>query len=133
MEDLEQTDASICDYKFICFQGTPYCIVYDMNRFTDHRRNIYDTDWKDLRISSDCLCSDTEIKKPENLCEMLEIVRHLAHGFPAVRVDLYSIQGRIYFGEMTFFPWSGYVQYTPDDFDFELGKQFVLPEKKNLF
>jgi len=46
-----------------------------------------------------------------------------------VRVDLYLIENKIYFGEMTFFPWSGYVNYTPDSFDYELGRKFILPER----
>ena len=62
---------------------------------------------------------------------MLEIARCLSADFPAVRVDLYSIEGKICFGELTFFPWSGYVQYTPDKFDYILGERFVLPEKNH--
>lgn len=47
---------------------------------------------------------------------------------PAVRVDLYFIEGKIYFGELTFFLWSGYVIYAPDSFDYEIGEKFILPE-----
>ena len=59
---------------------------------------------------------------------MKKIARILSKDFPYVRVDLYNNDGVIYFGELTFYPWSGYVQYHPDEFDFELGKSFVLPE-----
>ena len=128
LEDPQQKDGSICDYKFLCFGGKVCYVVYDSQRFTDHRRNIYDTQWNDLHIASDCPCGE-KVPRPENLDEMLAVAKTLAEGFPAVRVDLYSIQGKIYFGEMTFFPWSGYVKYTPDAFDFELGQQFVLPPK----
>ena len=62
---------------------------------------------------------------------MVEIATKLSEDFPAVRVDLYNINGRIYFGELTFFPWSGYVQFNPDSFDFEMGKKFRLPEKES--
>ena len=131
LEDPEQKDGSICDYKFLCFGGEVCYVVYDTQRFTDHRRNIYDTQWTDLRVASDCPCGDVEIPKPENLEQMLAVAKVLAEDFPAVRVDLYSIGGKIYFGELTFFPWSGYVRYDPDDFDFEMGEKFVLPERNN--
>ena len=59
---------------------------------------------------------------------MLRIAEILCEGFPAVRVDLYSVNGRVFFGELTFFPWSGYVQFEPDAFDFEMGEKFILPK-----
>lgn len=129
LEDDSTSDGSICDYKFLCFGGKPEYVVYDVDRFTNHKRNIYDTNWNNLHIASDCPCSDVEYPKPENLDKMLEIAEILSQDFPAVRVDLYNIGGKIYFGELTFFPWSGYVQYTPDEFDFEMGEKFILPEK----
>ena len=131
LEDPTQANNDICDYKFLCFNGKPEYVVYDVDRFTNHKRNIYDTDWNNLNIASDCPCSDIEFSKPDNLDEMLDIARILCEDFPAVRVDLYSIEGKIYFGELTFFPWSGYVQFTPDSFDFEVGEKFILPEKNN--
>lgn len=131
LEDSAQHNNDICDYKFLCFNGKPEYIVYDADRFTDHKRNIYDTNWNDLHVTAEYPCADEVPDKPENLSEMLEIARILSADFPAVRVDLYSIQGKIYFGELTFFPWSGYVQYNPDSFDFELGEKFILPEKNN--
>lgn len=130
LEDPEQT-GGIHDYKFICFDGVPHYVVCDVARFVNHRRNIYDMEWNDLRVASDCPCSDVEIPKPEMLDDMVEIAKKLAKGFPAVRVDLYMVKGKIYFGEMTFFPWSGYVVYDPDKFDFEAGEKFILPEANN--
>lgn len=129
MEDTAQDDLSINDYKFLCFNGEPAFIVYDTDRFTKHKRNIYDLQWNDLHIASDCPCSDKKVQRPVLLEQMIRISRILSKGFPSVRVDLYLIDGRIYFGELTFFPWSGYVQFTPDQFDFILGEKFVLPDK----
>jgi len=131
LEDSTTADGSICDYKFLCFGGNPEYVVYDVDRFAGHKRNIYDTEWNDLHIASDCPCADKSYEKPETLGKMLEIAKILSEDFPAVRVDLYSIEGKIYFGELTFFPWSGYVKYNPDSFDFEMGEKFVLPEKNN--
>lgn len=126
LEDSTTKDGAICDYKFLCFNGTPEYVVYDVDRFTEHKRNIYDTKWNDLHIASDCPCSKEQYQPPENLEAMLNIAKMLSKDFPAVRVDLYDIGGRIYFGELTFFPWSGYVQFTPDSFDIELGKKFDI-------
>lgn len=126
MEDDSNPDGSISDYKFLCFNGEPEYIVFDCDRFNGHKRNIYDVNWNNLKIDTDCPQVDREISKPDNLNEMLEIARKLSVDFPAVRVDLYDIKGQIVFGELTFYPWSGYVQFTPDSFDFELGKKFKL-------
>lgn len=129
LEDPTSVDGGVCDYKFLCFNGKPEYVVYDVGRFTDHKRNIYDTEWNNLNIASDCPCSNEEYPKPKNLDKMLEIAEILSEDFPAVRVDLYNVDGKIYFGELTFFPWSGYVQYDPDSFDFELGEKFILPNQ----
>lgn len=129
--DNQSSDGSIADYKFLCFNGKPEYVVLDTDRFSAHKRNIYDMDWNDLHIESDCPCIDTPHQKPENFEEMKRIAAILAKDFPAVRVDLYSVQGKIYFGELTFFPWSGYVQFTPDRFDYEMGEKFILPEKNH--
>ena len=87
-----------------------------------------DTEWNDLHITSDCPAADREIEKPEGLNHMLEIAAKLSEGFPYVRVDLYNLAGRIYFGELTFYPWSGYVQFQPDDADYLFGDGFLLKE-----
>jgi len=129
LEDDSIPDKAISDFKFLCFAGKPEYVVMDVERFTNHKRNIYDVNWKNLHIKSDCPCSDVDYKKPETLEKMLEIAEILCQDFPAVRVDLYSVNGKVYFGELTFFPWSGYVQYEPDTFDYEMGEKFILPKK----
>ncbi len=129
LEDPETLDGAINDYKFLCFNGKPEYIVLDVERFTEHKRNIYDIEWHNLHIASDCPCATSNYLPPKNLKEMLRVAEILCQDFPAVRVDLYSIQGKVYFGELTFFPWSGYVIYTPDSFDYEMGEKFKLPEK----
>lgn len=127
MEDDTNPEGSISDYKFLCFGGKPEYIVYDCDRFVGHKRNIYDIEWNNLNIDSDCPRIDMEVPKPANLSKMLAIAKKLSEDFPAVRVDLYNIKGKIIFGELTFYPWSGYVQYNPDNFDYDLGEKFILP------
>jgi len=124
----KHANAGINDYKIFCYDGNPKYIVMDIDRYTDHKRNFYDAEWNNLYISSDCPSSNKAISKPKNFDMMLNIARKLSEDFPFVRVDLYNLEGKIYFGELTFYPWSGYVNFTPDSFDFELGKDFILPK-----
>lgn len=126
LEDPKTKDNGINDYKFLCFNGKPEFIVYDVDRYIGHKRNFYDTNWKYLNISSDCPNFGNVVEKPEKLEEMLEIAKILSEDFPAIRVDLYCVQNKIYFGELTFYPWSGYVNFKPDEFDFTLGKKFEI-------
>ena len=124
--DSEHPEAGINDYKIFCYNGKPEYIIVDVDRYIGHKRNFYDCDWNDLHITSDCPPANREIKKPENLDEMLDVARKLSQDFPYVRVDLYSVEGKVYFGELTFYPWSGYVQFTPDEADKRFGRDFEL-------
>lgn len=126
LEDLSNVDTSIDDYKFFCFNGKVHYVVVDVDRYSGHKRNFYDIDWNKIDIASDCPNFNYEKKRPINYEEMLQIAGKLSNGFPFVRVDLYNIQGRIIFGELTFYPWSGCVQFSPDEFDFELGAKFNI-------
>lgn len=127
LENESNPEAGISDYKFFCFDGKPYCVVYDIDRYIGHKRNFYDIEWNNLNVTSDCPgFEDDGGNKPDGLEEMLKVAEILSSGFPFVRVDLYYIKGKVYFGEMTFYPWSGYVRFRPEVFDFELGKQFSL-------
>lgn len=115
-------EAGIEDFKFLCFNGEPKYIIVDKDRYIDHKRNFYTIDWHRVDVTTDHEQFDTDYPRPKNLEIMLDVARKLSSDFPFVRVDLYNIDGRIYFGELTFYPWSGYVQFTPDEFDYELGR-----------
>ncbi len=122
----ENPKAGINDYKFFCYNGIPQYVVLDVDRYIGHKRNFYDTDWNYIDVESDCPSLGDVIPKPEGLNEMLKVASKLSEGFPHVRVDLYYVDGKVYFGELTFYPWSGYVQFSPDEFDFELGSKFSI-------
>ena len=124
--DSKDETKSINDYKFFCLNGKVEFLIVDHDRFGDHTRNLYTPDWSFMDISTDLPNAGDIIPKPDNLREMLEIARTLSADFPHVRVDLYSVNGKTYFGELTFYPWSGFVPFTPDSFDFELGEKLVL-------
>ena len=122
----DNPEAGVNDYKFFCYNGKPKYVVVDVDRYIGHKRNFYRADWTQMDVTSDCPQADWSIPKPENYDEMVKVASRLSEDFPFVRVDLYNINGKIYFGELTFYPWSGYVQFVPDEVDFELGRDFCL-------
>ncbi len=130
MED--ESGYELKDYKIFCFNGTPKFIQVDFNRFSNHTRNMYDLDWNLLPFTIKYPNNpNTVITKPPQLDKMLQIAAMLSQGIPHLRVDLYSINGRIYFGEMTLYHGSGNEVFSPDTYDLLLGSWITLPEPKN--
>lgn len=115
------------DFKFFCFNGEPKLIQVDTERFTDHGRLtlLANFEMAPFHIDRKYLLSDLSIKKsvekPSNFEEMLDICRKLSNDFKFIRVDLYSINKRIYFGELTFYQGSGYDPIYPDQYDYWMG------------
>ena len=115
----------------MCFDGVVrYCWV-DMGRYHTHKRNVYDLnwtlqDWNQQKYGN----YEAPIPKPENFDKMIEIADILCKGFSHVRIDLYNISGRIYFGEMTFTNGSGFEKIYPDSADFMLGSLWHLNMEK---
>ena len=104
---------------------------HDFDRFIGHKKNIYTTEWKLCDFSFNYPAHpEIEIPKPAMLQEMLELSKKLAVGEPYIRTDFYCIGNKIYFGELTFFPASGYGSFKPDNVDYELGQRITLPEEK---
>lgn len=126
LEDQENRFDGINDYKFICFNGKVKYIVFDVDRQIGHKRNIYDKEWNFIDVSTDKPNIGDIIQKPKGLNQMIRVAEKLAEDFPTVRVDLYWVNNKIYFGELTFYPWTGYVSFKPDEFDFEIGNHFDL-------
>lgn len=127
LESPENADGSIDDYKFLCYNGKFRFLWVDKNRYSNHCRGFWDENLCFLsEVKSDHPTFENAPKLPDNIEEMISVAEKLAEDFPFARVDLYNIQGKILFGEITFYPWSGYVQYSPDSFDYELGKYFTL-------
>jgi hypothetical protein len=129
-DDSNEFDG-INDYKFICFNGKAQYVWIDVNRYVNHRRNFYDTEWNYIDVSTDVQNYGDTIPKPAGLNEMVSIANDLAKDFPHVRVDLYWLNNKVYFGELTFYLLSGYEDFEPEKFDFLLGEQFKLPEILN--
>ena len=119
----------INDYKFWCFDGRVEFVQVDRNRSTGHLQKFYSTAWEPLSFIIDGHTPDNEIaEKPSTLQEMLNIAATLSAGFNIVRVDLYCVKDKIYFGEMTFTPLSGNMKWLPEGTDEYLGGLLTLPK-----
>lgn len=125
---VDESGVELKDYKFFCFNGIPRAIQVDYDRFVGHKRNMYDTEWNRLPFTLEYPTDwNKEISKPDNLSEMLDISAKLSRGIPHVRVDLYNVRGRVYFGELTFFHGGGYESFTPECWNKTFGEWIVLP------
>ncbi len=125
-EYIEDETGALRDYKFLCFGGKPYYCWVDSERFENHTRNIYDLEWN-LQPWRQKLDNYREpIPKPKNFDKMVEIAGVLCAEFEHIRIDLYNVDGKIYFGETTFTNGSGYDPIIPDSFDRVLGDMWNL-------
>lgn len=125
---LEDETGGLRDYKFYCFNGEPAIMQLEVGRFTEHNtRNFYDMDWKLLPFGKE-LPHDPNIKveKPEMFEEMKKSASDLCKPFQYVRVDLYQVGGKVYFGELTFFPAGGAPDFVPSEYDAIVGKMWRL-------
>jgi hypothetical protein len=115
------------DYKFWVFNGQVKMIQYDRDRFGKHSQFLFDRSWSQKSFSYVSKGSGQRPKAPNQLCKMIDIAEKLGANFSFVRVDLYQIQGKIFFGEVTFFPKGGGVPFSPASADFEIGEHWQLP------
>ncbi len=136
-EKLLETDngSSLVDYKFFCFNGKAEFIYAAGNRSLANSVciSIYDRDFNKLPVIRKGDKELNEIAKPANFTEMLNAAEKLSADFPHARVDLYSVNNKTFFGEITFYNASGYMKYEPDSFDINIGQKWQLPEKKEHF
>lgn len=102
------------DYKFYCFNGKVDNILVCTEREKKLKLNDYDKDWNLLDNIKPEIKSKIRVDKPKNLNKMIKMAEELSKGIPFVRVDLYNIDGKIYFGEYTFTPMGGLINYYND-------------------
>jgi len=128
---IGEIDALPTEYKIHVFNGVAKSMYVVTGRGKDIRYNNYYIDWTPFDGSqfNHWKKTDYELKKPENWDEMVKIAEKLAGFFPFVRVDLYNIKGKIYFGEMTFTPAKGTLILDDDKCDFEMGKWLTINTK----
>ncbi|MFC3094631.1 hypothetical protein DRW07_12915 [Alteromonas sediminis] len=112
----------IDDFKFHCFQDEVF-IQVDIDRHVGHKRALYDRNWNRLDFHlGTCTRAEVGVPKPKNLEEMLTIAKKLANSMAYIRVDLYNVDGKIYFGEMTIAHGNGMSPFTPTEMDMEWGR-----------
>ena len=117
----------LLDYKFFCFDGKPLFVKVDFDRFTEHKVNFYDMNWKLLELGERGLKKyNKKISKPNNFEQMVKIAQKLSEDFQFVRVDLYNVDGKIYFGELTFTPASGRHPFEPLNKDLEISERVKI-------
>ncbi len=121
----------LTDYKLFCFGGKPDFFWVDVGRYSEHKRNTYDLEWNELPFVIDNF-ERCVVEKPKTLKQMIEIATILSEGYSFVRVDFYEIDGKLYFGEMTFTSSSGRDSFNPPKYNLVCGKKIVLPEKKTI-
>ena len=126
MKDHKEND--LFDYKIMCFNGIPkYTFVYS-ERFSETgvKATFFDNSWNELNFSRKFGKSDKMINKPLNHNKMLELSKKIASNIPFVRIDWYEVNGKLYFGEITFFPSSGFGKFEPEEWDMKLGNMIDL-------
>lgn len=117
------------DYKFFCFNGKIKFFKVDFDRFSHHRANYYDVNGN-LMNFGEVVCPPDPRKNiilPKTLHTMIQFAELLASDIPFLRVDFYDVDGHIYFGEMTFYPASGFGEFIPEEWDLKIGKLLRLP------
>ena len=127
---LEDKSGALTDYKIYCFNGKVKLIEVDVDRYGNWKRNYYDENWDFVKLT-DCYPHFTEDYKPINFEFMLRMSESLSKDLPYLRVDLYEVNGKVYFGELTPIDGSGFHTLDPDEFDFIMGEWLELPENIN--
>jgi len=130
---VDESGYELKDYKFFCFDGKIKALFIATDRGKDSEEtkfDFFDADFNHLPFTNGHPNATRMPKKPANFEEMKKIASKLSQGIPQVRVDLYNINGQIYFGEMTFSHWDGFVPFKPEEWDYTFGSWIDLPKKK---
>jgi hypothetical protein len=121
------------DYKFFCFQGEPKMMYVASDRLKPGeptKFDFFDLDYQHLEIVNGHPHAAVVPQKPEHFQRMKELAAKLSKGMSHVRVDLYEVNGKIYFGEFTFYHCSGMLPFKPEKWDRVLGDWLILPREQ---
>lgn len=132
---VDESKYELKDYKFFCFNGKPKILYIASNRGTDTRSDFFDMNFNHLPIEQGLKNASKTIKKPKSFNKMVELSKILSKNIPHVRVDFYEVNGIIYFGELTFYHFGGFEEFTPSEYDEIFGRWLDLQQsysyKKN--
>lgn len=132
MEDNETKE--LRDYKFFCFDGEAKVMFVATERQKEGEEvkfDFFDMNYNHLDVQNGHKNATTIPSKPNCFDEMKQLAERLSKGLPQVRVDLYQINGKVYFGEMTFFHFGGLKAFNPISFDYQMGSYINLDKIKN--
>lgn len=129
---MSDESGELKDYKFYCFNGEPRMMLIANERMSERGPffDFFDEQFHHLPFTQGAQNFYKTITKPDTYDDMLSIAKKLAEGTTHVRVDLYSVNGIVYFGEWTFFDSSGYEKFTPEEWDGIVGSWMTLPKQK---
>lgn len=131
MED--ESGYELKDYKWFCFNGEPKALFIAADRGLENEEtkfDFYDMDFNHLPFTNGHPNASKLPRKPKGFDKMKELAAKLSVGEPHVRVDFYDINGCVYFGELTFYHWSGMVPFEPKEWDYIFGSWIKLPYNK---
>ncbi len=131
---MEDSRGELNDFKFFCFDGRVECLFIAserQNSSTETKFDFFDRNFNHLPFTNGHPNASVPPDKPHSFEQMVTLAEKLSKGFPHVRVDFYEINDKIYFGELTFFHWSGLVPFVPEEWDYKLGSWLKLPEKRH--
>lgn len=119
---VDESGYELKDYKIFCFNGKPKFLFIATERPHNTKFNFFDVDFNPLKFKQGHPVSKRSFQKPKNFEKMLNIATRLSKGFPQVRIDLYNINGEIYFGELTFTHFAGIIPFKPNNWDLAIGE-----------
>lgn len=124
---VDESGTELKDYKFFCFDGEVKMLYVASERGKATKFDYFDLDFNHLPFCQSYPISQKKLVKPKNFDKMIEVARRLSQGFRHVRVDLYNVNGAIYFGELTFFNNAGLLPFQPHEWDYRIGEWLKLP------
>ena len=135
---VDNPGESLIDYRFLCFEGKVKLIFVDIETAAEDgshspyaKRNVYDKEFNllDIKVAREHF-EKNKVSKPMNFDQMLEYAERLSEPFVFARVDLYNIEGKIYFGEITFYPGGCTQLFEPNEYELEVGSWINLDSRK---
>lgn len=129
MEDKKTKE--LRDYKFFCFNGIMKALFIATERQSkddETKFDFFDADFRHLDVRNGHPNATIPPAKPESFEEMKNLAEKLSAKIPHLRVDFYEVNGKVYFGELTFFHWSGLMPFEPEEWDYKFGEWITLPQ-----
>ncbi|HAE60998.1 MAG TPA: glycosyl transferase [Eubacteriaceae bacterium] len=124
---VDESKKELKDYKFFCFNGEVKAMFIATDRGVDTRFDFFDLEFNHMPFMQHYPNANKQIKKPNGFEEMIGLAKVLSKDIPHVRVDFYDVNGKVYFGEMTFFHFSGWEKFEPENYDQIFGEWLKIP------